>query len=644
MHAEVNHPGIEGAQPAVWTILPQSASLHEPSSNISRLIQEPPPVKRIIALFSITVIFTGCITPRQSAVMTGAGAVAKLLDPNPKLDRLAEDYFEEFLVLNPTLATSIGDNRYNDRYVASFSDQARAEEKALDVKYLAQLNRFNRKSLDDQHQITFDVFRTNLQNAIAGFAFPSNLQPLNQFANFTAGFAQMGAGTGLHPFKTVKNYDDFLSRIHGFAGAVDTAIANMRRGIAMGVVQPRILMERTVPQLEAHVVDNPETSLFYGPIRNMPTTFSPEDRARLTAAYTDAIRNEIVPSYRKLRDFVRDVYIPAARTTSGYSSLPNGRVWYQHLVRASTTTDLTPDSLHKIGLSEVARIHSEMEKVKEQVGFKGTLQEFFKYLLTDPKFRYSSREEMLADYRAAKSRIDSSTDKLFDFKPKADYEIRPVEPFRERSASGGAYQAASPDGSRPGIFYLNTYDPAGRPRFGKEDLLLHEGSPGHHFQLSVQRELTNLPRIRRYGGFTAFIEGWGLYSETLGKELEMYQDPYEYFGALSGELWRAIRLVLDTGIHWDGWTREQAMQYARDNSSQAESSIESEVERFMAIPSQALAYKTGQLKITEMRELAERVLGPRFDIKKFHHAVLENGALPLDVFEAHMDRWIAEQK
>jgi uncharacterized protein (DUF885 family) len=277
------------------------------------------------------------------------------------------------------------------------------------------------------------------------------------------------------------------------------------------------------------------------------------------------------------------------------------------------------------------------------VGFTGTLQEFFRHLQTEPRFRYTSREEMLADYRDAQAAIDASTGRLFDVRPKADYEIRPVEEFRERSASGGSYSAASLDGSRPGVFYLNTYRPETRARDRRESLLLHEGSPGHHFQVSIQRELEHLPRIRRFGGFTAYSEGWGLYAETLGKELGLYTDPYQYYGALSGELWRAIRLVVDTGIHAKGWTREQAIDYARANSSQGEAALVSEIERFMAIPAQALAYKIGQMKITELRQRAEAALGPRFDIRAFHRAILEDGALPLDVLEAKMERWIAER-
>ncbi|HET7461380.1 MAG TPA: DUF885 domain-containing protein [Longimicrobium sp.] len=563
---------------------------------------------------------------------------------NPRLDSIAEAYFDAVLALNPVYATSVGENRYNHLYTASFSPESRARQHELTRTYQARLRSIDRGALDAQHQLTYDVFGQTLETARLGERFPSHLLPLNQFFNFTASFAQMGAGTGIHPFRTVKDYEDFLGRIAGFEQAVDVAIANMREGMATGVVQPRVLMERVLPQLAAHVVDDPTASVFYGPVTRMPESFSAADRQRLTAAYTAAIRERLVPSFRKLHDFVRDEYLPRARTTVGLGALPDGRAWYEYQVRSITTTDLTPEQIHAIGLAEVARIHREMEMVMRQVGWQGDLPSFMRHVQTDPRYRFATREGMLADFRAAQARIDSTTGRLFDLKPRANYEIRPVEPFRERSASSGSYTAASVDGTRPGIFYLNTYDPPSRARIEMESLLIHEGSPGHHFQISIARELENLPRLRRFGGYTAYAEGWGLYAETLGRELGLYRDPYQYFGYLSSELWRAIRLVLDTGIHAQGWTLEQAMEYARQNSAHSETGIQSEVERFAAIPGQGLAYKVGEMKITELRRRAEARLGPKFDLKAFHRAVLEDGALPLDVLDAKIDRWIAARQ
>ncbi len=580
----------------------------------------------------------------RTAPVPAAPTPAASADANQQLDQLAEEYFEASLPLSPITATSIGDTRYNHLYLAGFDPAVEAGYRALVDRFEPRLRAIDRNALDQQHQLTYEIFRRDIAEFREGLRFPGHLVPLNQFFNWTASFAQLGSGTGLHPFRTVKDYEDFLGRIGGFEHAVDVAIANMREGMRRGVVQPRVLMERVLPQLSAHLVDDVTQSLFWGPITNMPESFSAADRQRLTAAYTDAIRNRVIPSFRELHDFVRDEYMPATRTTVGLSALPDGRAWYEFAVKSVTTTDLTPEQIHDIGLAEVARIHREMEGVMRQVGWTGDLQSFMRHVQTEPRFHYTTREEMLADYRGAQARIDASTDRLFDLKPRANYEIRPVEPFRERSFSGGSYQAASLDGSRPGVFHLNTYDPPSRPRYGMESLLMHEGSPGHHFQISIARELESLPRLRRFGGYTAYVEGWALYAETLGRELGLYQDPYQYFGYLSSELWRAIRLVLDTGIHAKGWTLEQAIAYAQANSANSMTSTQSEVERFAAIPGQALAYKVGQMKITELRRRAEAALGSRFDIKAFHRAILEDGALPLDVLDAKINRWIAAQQ
>jgi uncharacterized protein (DUF885 family) len=602
-------------------------------------------LKSLLFVTVALLVLGGCasqpIAPVPASPLGPAALPAGSAAVNEAFDRLADDYFEEMLALNPSLATSIGDDRYNDRYEVSFSDDYRTRARALYEKYATALSGIDTSSLDAERALSAEILRRNLERSLQGLEFPSHLQPLNQFRNFASSFVQLGSGGGIHPFKTVKDYDDFLSRVDGFVQGVDVAIAQMRRGVQAGIVEPRVLMEKALPQIEAHVVTDPEQSLFHGPIRRMPETFSSEERERLTREYRAAIRDRIIPAYARLHAFVRDEYLPQTRQSVGLSALPGGRVWYEYLVGTTTTTDLTPDEIQEIGLAEVERIHREMESVMRTVGFEGDLQAFFAYVRDDARFRFSSRDQMLAEYRAAQGRIDASTDRLFDVKPKADYEIRPVEPFRERSAAGGSYMAASADGSRPGVFYLNTYNAHERSRNGMESLLLHEGSPGHHFQISIQRELESLPRFRRFGGVTAYSEGWGLYAESLGKELGLYTDPYQYYGALSAELWRAIRLVLDTGIHAKGWTREQALEYARQNSSQSETSRIAEVERFIAIPSQALAYKIGQLKITELRRRAEQALGADFDIKAFHRAVLEDGALPLDALEQKIDRWIS---
>ncbi|HEX8697637.1 MAG TPA: DUF885 domain-containing protein, partial [Myxococcaceae bacterium] len=357
-------------------------------------------------------------------------------------------------------------------------------------------------------------------------------------------------------------------------------------------------------------------------------------------AWRTTISNRLVPAYRRLHDFLRDEYLPRARPTVSLSALPGGAEWYAHLVRTTTTTDMKPDELHELGLREVKRIHAEMDAVIRQLGFQGDRDAFEKHLGTLPELRFKSREDMLQRYREVKARVDQATPRLFDVIPKQDYEVRPVEAFREKSAAGGSYMSASPDGSRPGVFYLNTRGYADAPAIGVEALTLHEGAPGHHFQISIQQTLEQLPRFRRFGGYTAYAEGWALYAETLGPELGMYQDPYQRYGALGSELWRAIRLVLDTGLHAKGWTREQAIAWALENSPLDEPKVTAEVERFIAIPSQALAYKVGQLKISELRARAEKAQGAAFDIKAFHRQILEDGALPLQVLEEKIHRWL----
>lgn len=467
---------------------------------------------------------------------------------------------------------------------------------------------------------------------------------MNQFYSTPNSFAQLGSGNGMQPFKTVQDYDNFLKRIDGFVQWADQAIVNMRLGIERGYTLPRILAERTLPQLQAHVVAKPEDSLYWGPIRNLPADFPAAERERLTQAYRTAIETTVVPTYRKLHAFMRDEYVPKCRTTAGMEGLPDGKAWYAYNVRSVTTTNYTPEQIHQIGLDEVRRIHGEMEAVMQRVGFKGTRDEFFTYVNSDAKFFYDRREDLIAGYVAIKDRVNPQLPKLFETLPKADYEVRAVEPFREKSASGGQYQPASEDGSRPGIFYANAYDLRARPKWAMEALSLHEGNPGHHFQISIQREQQGLPRFRRFSGYTAYTEGWGLYAESLGADLGLYVDPYQYFGRLEAELWRAVRLVVDTGLHSRGWTREQVLEYMEANSSSAEARRVSEAERYMAIPGQALAYKIGQMKIAELRGRAEKELGPKFDVRKFHTAVLGDGALPLDVLEAKVDRWIDGQK
>ena len=568
---------------------------------------------------------------------------AEPVDAGAQLHALFAEQFERNLEMNPMTATFIGDDRYNDRMANSNGPEYRAADQAMDREFLERLLEIDREQLGYQDQLSYDLFRINREQSLESYEYPFHLQPVNQFRSVTNSFVRLGSGAGAHPFKTVKDYDDFLSRADDFAVIVDQLIVNMKEGMREGVVQPRILMEKLQPQIDAHIVENVEDSMFYTPVRNMPENFSAEGRERLTAAYEDKIMNTIVPSYQRIGNFVGDDYLGAARETVGLYALPNGVSWYEFMVRLRTTTDMTPEEIHQTGLDEVARIHGEMHGVMEEVGFEGDLKEFFEYMNSDPQFFFDEREQFIQGYRDMSDHISELSTQLFEIFPETGFEVRAVEPFREKSAAGGSYQAGTPDGTRAGIFYANAYDLSARPNWAMESLFLHEAIPGHHFQIMIQRENEDLPEFRRFGRFTAFSEGWGLYAESLGKEIGVYTDPYQYFGGLNAELWRSIRLVVDTGIHAKGWSRQQVLDYMYENSAVAEARAVAEAERFMAIPGQALAYKIGQLKIREIRDNAEARLGDRFDVKAFHTEVLRDGPMPLSMLDAKIDRWVDAQ-
>lgn len=582
--------------------------------------------------FAVLCIFLMLITG-------GSGLAAE--SENKQLKEMVESYFEESLKLNPLMATEIGDMRYNDQFPNYIGPEHRKKQQQLESEYLEKIKAFDPSGLNERDRLTYDSFKTGRELETESFQFPAYLLPINQSFSLPNYFVQLGSGKSSQPFKTVKDYEDFLSRIDGFVVWVNQAITNMKEGVQKGYVQPKILMEKVLPQLKAHVVENPEESLFWDPVKNMPVEFSKEERARLTAAYQKAIQTEIVPAFRALHDFIRDDYMKHTRATVGLSDLPNGKEWYAYQVKAYTTTDLTPEQIHQMGLDEVERIHGEMRNVMKELGFKGDLKAFFDYMNSEPKFYFTKREDLIDGYTQLKERVRPLLPKLFDVMPKADYEVRAVEPYREKSASGGSYDSAAPDGSRPGVFYVNAYDLSARPKWAMEALSLHEAAPGHHFQIAIQQEMEELPRFRRFGGYGAYVEGWGLYAESLGKELGVYTDPYQYFGALNAELWRAIRLVVDTGIHAKGWTREDVLKYMYENSAVKEARAVSEAERYIANAGQALGYKIGQMKIRELRTRAEQKLGDKFNVREFHNEVLLSGALPLDVLENKIDRWIA---
>jgi uncharacterized protein (DUF885 family) len=597
--------------------------------------------KRAAAALAALLLLSACGS--DDPAPAGSMEPEEPADVATDLARLFEEHFERELELNPLDATAIGDYRYNDRLAITNSAEYREAERALDEEFLARLDAIDRGELDYQDQLSYDMFRRLREMSLEGDRYPFHLQPINQFYSITNSFVRLGSGASYHPFETVEHYEDFLSRTDDFIVNVDLAISNMQDGIEAGIVQPRVLMEKVIPQLESQIVESAGESDFWMPVANMPEGFSPEERERLTAAYRDAIENRIVPAYARLRNFIGDTYLAAARETVGFGALPGGDDWYRYLVRLRTTTELAPEEIHRIGLAEVARIHEEMRGVMAEVGFEGDLDDFFEYVNTDPRFFYDEPEELIQGYRDMAAHIEALSRTLFDVEPKTDFEVRRVEPFREASASGGSYQGGTPDGSRPGIFYANAYNIKARPKWAMESLFLHEAIPGHHFQISLQQENEAIPRFRRFARFTAYSEGWGLYAETLGRELGVYTDPYQYFGALNAELWRSIRLVVDTGIHAMGWTRQEVLDYMYANSAVAPARAVSEAERFMAIPGQALAYKIGQLKIQEIRDDAEARLGEDFDVVAFHREVLKDGPMPLSMLEEKIDRWVTSQ-
>jgi uncharacterized protein (DUF885 family) len=622
-----------------------------PQGIIRAFPQEARMNRQAAMLVAVTLAVQGCATPPSTmsgtppASQPEATAAAPTEDAKQRLDALFERYFEDALQRTPFLATFIGDHRYDDRLPNYIGSEYLAAMRELNRRYLEQIRSIDPAGLTPADRISYDIFVYERERELRGERFPSELLPLNQAGGLLTLMPALGSGTNAQPFQTVQDYENWLKRLDGFVTWIDQAISNMRAGMAKGIVQPRAVMEKVLPQLDAMVVAKVQDSQYYDPVENFPAAIPQADRERLTAEYTQALDTKVLPAYRRLRDFVRDEYLPKTRSSVAWTALPDGAAWYAYYVQEHTTTTLTPAEIHQLGLAEVARIRGEMDRVRQQVGFKGDLEAFFTFLETDPQFYFTRGEDVLNGYRQLKARIDAALPKLFSVFPRADYEVREVEAFRAASAAGGSYQQPSADGSRPGIFYVNTYNLKAQPKYGMETLSLHEAAPGHHFQIAIQQELEGLPRFRRFGGeYTAYVEGWALYAESLGKELGMFTDPYQWFGRLNDEMLRAMRLVVDTGLHDKGWSREQAIKYMLDNSTLAESDVVSEVERYIAWPGQALGYKIGDLRIQGLRRKAEAELGDRFDVRDFHREVLSDGAVPLDVLEAKIERWIAARR
>jgi uncharacterized protein (DUF885 family) len=578
----------------------------------------------------------------------GAGAAALAAGPPPSpaaaLHELVEGYWQQYLALRPLQATFLSDHRYDAQLPNSLSTAHLAREYELEKRSLAGLATIDARALAGQDLLSYAVFKRGRELELEGYRYQAELLPVNQFGGLPQTFAQLGSGAGAQPFATTRDYQNWLQRVDGFVVWIDQAIVNMRRGSARGYVQPRSVVERLLPQLAQLIAADPGKSLFMKPVAEFPPGVPAADRPRLTAAFREAVIGKINPAYQRLHDFARDEYLPRARASVAWSDLPLGRDWYAFRVKVATTTALTPDEIHRIGLAEVQRIGAEMDRVIAELGFKGDRRTFYDALRTDPRFYFDREEDLLAAYGALKARVRARLPEQFDLAPGAEFEIRAVEPFRAAAQATASYQPPAPDGSRPGILYVNTYDLKSRPKYGIENVYLHEAEPGHHFQIAIQQELGGLPSFRRFGGYGAYSEGWGLYAESLGRELGLYTDPYSYFGALSGEIWRAIRLVVDTGMHAKGWSRQQALDYLLANSAVGATDAAAEIDRYIAVPAQALTYKIGELKIRELKARAQRELGARYDVRAFHRAILADGALPLDVLDAKVGRWIAAQQ
>ncbi len=588
------------------------------------------------------------LAAHAKAPAAARASVAPNVAPSAALKALFAASDEAQIKRNPIQALFRGDPRYADQFGDYITNAYIAAEKAAAEADLAALKRIDRATLNADDRISYDVFKYQTEIGLRGFApallKPSIERPVDHFNGFHVFMPDLSSGQGAAPFRTTADYENNLKRLDGYVVLLDRAIGRMREGLADGVTNPRLVMQNVVAQLDALVPPTVEASVFYKPVTKFPDAVPAADRPRLTAAYAAFIKDKLNPAQVRLRDFVRDEYIPKSRTTVGLGDMPGGAALYRYMVETTTTTTMTPEEIHKLGLSEVDRIHREMEKVKSQVGFKGTLAEFFVYMRTDPKFAPASRDAVRDEFMAIDKRMLAVVGKDFDTIPKSPLEVRPVPPYKEKTDAAGSYQQGTPDGSRPGVFYYNAYDLPSRHTWGFETLFLHEAIPGHHFQISLAQEKTSLPAFQRFGGNTAYVEGWALYAESLGYELGFYTDPYQNYGHLDDEMLRAMRLVVDTGLHAKGWSRDQAIAYMLANSAMGKTDATAEVERYIAIPSQALAYKVGALTIRRLRTKAEAALGSKFDVRAFHAQVLMSGALPMKVLEQKIDDWIAASK
>jgi uncharacterized protein (DUF885 family) len=596
-------------------------------------------MKRKIFFLSIVFITVCC----------KSGNINQVKEDNKDLAALLDTYFNERMQLYPLEATNNGDYRFNNLFPAEFTDSYRDKSINFFKHYQTSLNSFNRNDLNDNDKTSYDIFRYEIDTSLEllvnfymsfYYSIGFRYMPFDQFNSIPLIFAQMGGGTWIQPFKTVTDYENWLQRAAAFSSWTDSAIVYFKKGIKLKIVLPEAAVVKMIPQMKALVTDSAAKSLFYEPVKFMPANFSEADKKRLTTTYINLINQRILPSYKKLALFLQSEYLPNARNTTGINALPDGDKYYSFLVKYWTTTGKTPEEIYKVGIDEVKRIREKMEVIKSSVVFKGDLKAFFEYMKTDKKFMpYKTAGEVLDAFRSIQARIDSNLYKIFNKTPKTKFEIRQTEAYREASGSA-EYLAGLPDGTRPGIFYVPVPDATKfNVTTGMESLFLHEAIPGHHFQISLQMENDHLPKFRRFIWYGAYGEGYALYCESLGKDLGLYTDPFQQMGALCQEMHRAVRLVVDVAMHTGKMSREEAIKYSRDNEAISEEDATAEIERYMVYPGQALSYKTGELKIKELREKYSRQLVNKFKLSDFHNEYLKDGCMPLDLLEKKMDNW-----
>jgi uncharacterized protein (DUF885 family) len=539
---------------------------------------------------------------------------------------------------SPERASSLGDRRWNDRWSDdSLEAYARNHQHNQDV--LAQLAKIDRAALSPKDQLNYDLFKKRYVDSVEGYKYHNFLLRLNQ----RGGIQTTEELADSLRFTTVKDYEDWIARMRAFPVLMDQNIALMRQGIKERNVHPKVIMQRIPAQIDKQIVSDPAESGFYRPFKHFPKDISTADQQRLQQAARQAIEQQVVPAFKKFKEFFVGEYLPGCFDQVGIWQMPDGAERYAFLARRFTTTDATPEEIHQIGLKEVARIRGEMDQIMQQTGFKGTRDEFFNFLRTDPRFYYKTPEDLFEGYQALAKTVDPNLVKVFRTLPREPYGVEAIPAVAAPDTTAAYYRPGSADGSRAGTYFVNLYKPDTRPKWEMTVLTLHESVPGHHLQIARAHELGEQPMFRRFGEYTAFVEGWGLYAESLGDDMGLYGDPYSKFGELTYQMWRAVRLVVDTGMHTKHWTREQAIKYFMDNAPKAELDIVNEIDRYIAWPGQALAYKMGELKIQELRARARRELGPKFDLKEFHDVVLGSGALPLDILGRNVDQWIAEK-